>query len=827
MEPASARKYVQFAGQSYSLEARWWSPQAGGLWLGLLTQGSNMAERWRRIPDGLSMAVIGTASRPSGGGPGADEFDHELFGLSEEEAEQLPAPDKLLMTVAWEALEHAGLPPLRVSEDRTAVFVGADGPSDEWLLLGSYGAPVAVCPSSGAALQLAAESLRGEKCRTALAAVNDPAAGGCAVVVLREADAARRDGDRVLALVESAQEPGSGGAGPDPGLLLDLVGVIAAREELTLTHPDGRVRVEAAPAEPPAPQRDFEPLVLCALSGTSAAGLRADAERLAELLASPRPPHPADIAWTLARHRAHLPERAVVVARERGELEAGLRAVAAGASAPGVVTGRAVWAAARKAVWVFSGDGSQWTGMGRELLECEPAFGAFLTEVDPVFRAEGGYSPLELLTSSDVGAARGGRLQGLCFAMQAALSRVWLDHGVEPAAVIGHSGGEIAAAVAAGALSPADGALLVCRRSALLPRTAGAGTMALVDLPPAEVEAALRDRTDVVVGIRASSLTTVISGDVDAVEQLTAAWAAQGRFVRTVATDIAPHSPHMDPLLDEVRAALAGLAPRPPRVPLYSTVLDDPRTTALRDAQYWAGNLRNTVRFDVAVAAAAEDGHRIFLEISGHPLVTQAMQETLGAHGVDDAVVLPTLLRNRPEQSTVFTHLGALHCHGAAVDLTARHPGGRLVDLPARAWRRPAADGPDGTRQPDGPERRTDWQLLPPDELRQALTDLVRDLVAAQLGLKPAELDNRRPLAEHGMESVASLAIRRRLAEHLGLPLPATLLWNHPTVDEVVPALAARLDRSAAPEPAPAEDTAGPSGFELLLSDIESDGDAL
>ncbi|CCK26522.1 hypothetical protein BN159_2143 [Streptomyces davaonensis JCM 4913] len=762
-----------------------------------------MADERRRFSAGLRIAVIGAGGRPVGSVSSAEEFDHDLFGLPEKD---LPVARRRLMTVAWEALEHAGLPPRRLEGDRPAVFLAAEGAEPTRLRLGPHDAPVTACPSWLDAVRLAGESLRQGECRTALAAVSPLEADeGCAVLVLRLWEDARRDGDPVRSVLDPAEASADGTA------LVDLAEAVLRTGEL-------------AP-EPPRPEPELLSPAVFPLSSSSPAALRADAGRLAELLAAPPAPHPADIASTLVRHRAHLAERAVVVARAPGELEAGLRAVAAGASVPGVVTGRALPAAGSGVVWVFSGDGSQWTGMGRELLEHEPAFGAFLDEVDPVFRAEGGYSPRDLLATWDVAEARCGRLQGICFAMQAALARVWHEHGVEPAAVIGHSGGEIAAAVAAGALSATDGALLVCRRSALLPRVAGAGTMALVDLPPDEVEAALRGRGDVVVGIRASSTTTVVSGDLDAVERLIGQWAAEGRFVRAVATDVAPHSPHMDPLLDEVRAGLAPLRPRAPRVPLYTSSLDDPRGADHFGPDYWAANLRNTVRFDAAVTAAAEDGYRIFLEISGHPLVTQSIQETLGAQGVDDAVVLPTLLRHRPERTTLLTQLGALHCHGAPVDLAARAPRGRLVDLPVRTWRRPTAEDQERTRSQDGPARRSDWHELPPDELAERLTETVRDLVTDQLGLKPAELDDERPLAEQGMESVASLALRRRLSDHLGVPLPATLLWNHPTIAEVVPVLAARLADTADADLV-AVGAAQPSGFELLLSAVESDGAA-
>ncbi|KRV50596.1 hypothetical protein AQ490_16175 [Wenjunlia vitaminophila] len=798
------------------------------------------------------MAVIGVAPRsfeaasrapesevplPVGGERGA--LDHVFFSMGREEAAALPAQRRVVLEVAWEALEHAGCTSDRLAGQDVTLFVErrADPPWGSGTRLGPLEVAVTTGDDAEDVLGRAVRRLGGaDGCGTALVALEDsPGGTGCAVLVLRRLTDAVAEGDRVLAVLGAAASRGEQdpvplrGAGPE-GVVR---AVHAARRgeagNALVGGGDGTpVRFDAPPprpapvvAEPPSP-------MVFPLSGASPSGLRENAARLAGLLASPEAPELADVAWTLTRHRTPLTARAVVVAGDADEVRAGLRAVAAQESAPGVATGAPVAGRGTGVVWVFSGDGSQWTGMGRELLEREPAFADFLNEVDPVFRAEGGYSPVELLTTTDVGAARVGHIQGLCFAVQAALAAVWRDHGVEPAAVIGHSGGEIAAAVAAGALSPADGALLVCRRSALLHRVAGRGTMALVDLPPAEVDASLAGRDDVVVGIWASPLSTVVSGDLDAVRELVRLWEARGRFVREVATDIAPHSPHMDPLLDEVRARLAELAPRRPLVPLYSTSQPGPRGATDFGAGYWAGNLRNPVRFDTAVAAAAQDGHRVFVEVSGHPLVTQALGEILADQGVTDAVVLPTLLRNRPERRTFHTHLGALHCHGVPVDVNRQGAFGRLVDLPPYAWQR-AEDG-DATAG-EGPEETVAWRLLAPDDLAESLTALVRRVVTGQLGVAPADLDDRRPLAEYGMESLATLRITRRLAEQVELPLPATLLWNHPTVQEVVTELSTRLGGKAPPgqraeaEPHPVA-SAGtlpmPSGFEQLLDEVES-----
>ncbi|MGW7290716.1 acyltransferase domain-containing protein, partial [Streptomyces sp. NPDC054847] len=212
------------------------------------------------------------------------------------------------------------------------------------------------------------------------------------------------------------------------------------------------------------------------------------------------------------------------------------------------------------------------------------------------------------------------------------------------------------------------------------------------------VQGLLGDRTDVVAAIAASPASTVVSGTPEAVEEVCARLEAMDVMVRRVASDVAFHSPQMDPLLGELAKAADALEVREPVVPLYSTALEDPRSAAVRDGAYWAANLRNPVRLDGAVRALAQDGHRVFVELSGHPVVTHSVGETLEAAGHDDVLVTATLRRERPERATLLAHLGALHCHGAADGLEV--PRGPLTALPRRAWqhvpywRTPSSQGP-------------------------------------------------------------------------------------------------------------------------------------
>ena len=418
------------------------------------------------------------------------------------------------------------------------------------------------------------------------------------------------------------------------------------------------------------------------LSAASPAAVGQYAARLADWLAADGATRTSDVGHTLARRRAHLPHRATVVAADREQLIRRLRELAESAAAS--PTGTVLPGAGRGLVWVFSGHGSQWTGMARQSLAADPVFADVIHRLEPVFVEELGVSLRSALLDDapqpvDV-------IQPLIFAMQMALSAVWQACGVRPDAVIGHSVGEIAAAVTAGVLTLKQGARLVCRRSLLLRRVAGQGAMAMVSLPAQEAECRVGDRRDVAVAVTAAPASTVISGDIAAVRYLSERWRAEGLAVRPLDSDVAFHSPHMDPLLGALAAAASDLRPGTPQLPLYTTALDDPRSTAPRDGAYWAANLREPVRFAQATTAAAADGYRLFVEISPHPVVEHSIIETLDELGIEDACVTHSMRRGQPGRETLLGNLGVLYCHGAQVDWPAVWPDGALADLPTTAW---------------------------------------------------------------------------------------------------------------------------------------------
>ena len=424
-----------------------------------------------------------------------------------------------------------------------------------------------------------------------------------------------------------------------------------------------------------------EPLVF-PLSSSSPDELRRTAGRLCEWVSAHEDVALPDLGYTLARRRAHRPVRASVIASRRSELTEALRELADGDTPHQAAVGRDD----RGPVWVFSGQGSQWAGMGAELLATEPVFAATVAQAEPLIADECGFSVThaisapEVVTGQDV-------IQPTLFTMQVALAATLKAYGVRPAAVIGHSLGEAAAAVAAGALSLEDGARVICRRSRLMRSIAGTGATAAVELPAKQVlsELTARGINDVVLAVVASPESTVVAGAAQTVRDLIATWEQRDVMAREVPTDVAFHSPQVDPILGELTDALEDLTPMTPEVPFYSATLFNARESAKFDARYWADNVRRMVRFAAAVQAALEDGHRVFAELAPHPLLTRALEQT--ARSLD--VPMATVAGMRRGQALPFGLRGFvadLHSAGAAVDFSALYPHGRLVDAPLPTW---------------------------------------------------------------------------------------------------------------------------------------------
>jgi acyl transferase domain-containing protein/acyl carrier protein len=425
--------------------------------------------------------------------------------------------------------------------------------------------------------------------------------------------------------------------------------------------------------------------MLFGLSSTSADELRRTAQRLSDWLDANKAGLDAgDLAYTLARRRGHRTVRTAVIADNLDELSTGLREIADGETPYVPAAGHDD----RGPVWIFSGQGSQWAAMGAELLANEPAFAATVAQAEPLIAAESGFSVTEAMSAPETVTGIG-RVQPTLFTFQVAMATAMRAHGVQPGAVIGHSMGEIAAAVVAGALSLQDGVKVICRRSGLMSRVAGAGAMASVELPAQQVreELAARGIGDVVVSVIASPNSTVIGGATQPVRDLVAEWEAREVMAREVAVDVASHTSAVDPILADLADQLADLTPTAPNVPYYSATLDDPRIVPAFDAGYWVNNLRHSVKFAAAVQAALDDGHRVFGEPSPHPLLTRAVEQTAGAADIS-VQALAGMRREQPMPHGLLGFLADLYSAGAAIDFASLYPSGRLVDAPLPTWTR-------------------------------------------------------------------------------------------------------------------------------------------
>ncbi|SFW88501.1 Acyl transferase domain-containing protein [Amycolatopsis australiensis] len=456
---------------------------------------------------------------------------------------------------------------------------------------------------------------------------------------------------------------------------------------------NAHVLLEQAPEAEAAQPAGAEPAVVpWVLSAKTAAALRAQAGNLAAWLGDHPGAARADIGFSLATTRAALETRAVVV----GADPAGLAALADGEDAPGVVTGDVVGTASRP-VLVFPGQGSQWVGMAVELLDSSEVFAARWAECETALKSFVDWSLTEVARSADPAVLeRVDVVQPLLWAVMVCLAELWRDAGVEPAAVIGHSQGEIAAAVVAGALSVVDGARVVALRAKAITELAGTGGMLSVPLPVAEVEAGLDAR----LGIAAVNgpSATVVSGEVAALDAAQAAWEAEGVRVRRVPVDYASHSAQVEAIRERILADLAPVSPSSVDTVFFSTLAGEAIDTAELTAEYWYRNLRATVRFEDAVRAAIAAGHTVFVESSAHPVLTVGVQQTLDELEVSGAVAA-TLRRDRGGLEQLYTAFGRAFVHGVAVAWEKLTPG-RRVDLPTyafqrrRYWPEPGRRGP-------------------------------------------------------------------------------------------------------------------------------------
>lgn len=417
---------------------------------------------------------------------------------------------------------------------------------------------------------------------------------------------------------------------------------------------------------------------LLPLSARSPKALHALADLYAELLERPGAPSLRRVSRAAATQRQHHPLRTFVVADDPTRAAEQLRQQREIGPRP---------SARPDVAFVYTGMGPQWWGMGGELLRTSERFDEAVTACDEILARFGLSIRAELLRpEADSRLTQTLYAQVANFVVQAGLTAMWREWGVEPAAVVGHSVGEVAAAYAAGVYSLDDALTISYHRASLQARLAGRGVMAAVDMP----EETLRPHLSAGLAVAAvnSATATTLAGDADAMDEVTTRLEAMGASVKRLRVEVAYHSHQMDEIREPLLAALRDIRPRAARIPLVSTVLGDRVDGTELDAEYWWRNVRQPVRFADAVSRLSVLGTSAVVEVGPHPVLATAIDEALSGRG-RELVRVASLRRDRPQRRQLLEALGTLYAAGVEPDWERVHPGARdHLDLPRYPWQR-------------------------------------------------------------------------------------------------------------------------------------------
>jgi acyl transferase domain-containing protein/NADPH-dependent curcumin reductase CurA/NAD(P)-dependent dehydrogenase (short-subunit alcohol dehydrogenase family)/acyl carrier protein len=461
--------------------------------------------------------------------------------------------------------------------------------------------------------------------------------------------------------------------------------VLASMDEVEAANGASEPGEASATTGAEAPATDAAQQLLV-LSARTPEALAAKAERWRTWLSSQEDFE--SICYTAGRRQSHLEQRLALVADTAGEAVELLQAYLAGEADPRLEAGSVVAPHADKVVFVCPGQGSQWHGMARGLIDSQPVFRRSLEETGGALRAFVDWDLLEVLLAGEA-PERIDVIQPVLFAVSVALADLWRDLGVTPAAVVGHSMGEVAAAHIAGVLSLDDACRVICGRSRLLREIGGQGLMAVADMTAAEAEKWLggRDGTVAIAAVNGPR-SIVLSGDRQAVEAALADLEARGVYCRRVKVDVASHSSQVDGLRPLLLEVLGPIRPTQAQLPIFSTVTGEPLSGPEMDAAYWADNLRQPVLFAKAVARLLEKGYAAFIELSPHPVLLPAIGQMQSPTG-DNPLLVASMRRDSAEWPAFLASLGRLYVHGYSVDWSRlfrrAYP---LVSLPRYPWQR-------------------------------------------------------------------------------------------------------------------------------------------
>jgi len=428
-----------------------------------------------------------------------------------------------------------------------------------------------------------------------------------------------------------------------------------------------------------------------------------------------------------------------------------------------------------KMAFVFSGIGTQWPEMGRDLWETDADFAAGFDAFDTPFRRLSGWSVADVLyrNPADIGPAQWGH--PCVLAVEFGLFQVLQHHGFHPDLILGHSGGEVAAAWAAGILRPSEAALLAWRHSLLLEQAAGGGKMLFIALPAAEVETLLEPYTGHITIAAVNSPRGTVCGGEEALLQELAAAQPPDTFCRLLPVDVPFHTGAIEPFLESFEMALVPLNPRRPRLPIVSTLHGGPWRTGDFGGAYWRRHVREPVLFAAALQCAMDQGCRRFVELSPHAVLQASIQETAAARGIR-----------------------VISCGLMARDLEGSVTLAQGLDL-LRSWQNAGAPSAGVSA---GDDRREDEQKSPGTQRR--LREWIRtDLEKLLPGQNLAE---NAPFQSLGVTSLTALRLCAALTERLGVPVPASAVFNYPDIGSLANHLAALAQGTSSRNAAGAQD---------------------
>ena len=445
---------------------------------------------------------------------------------------------------------------------------------------------------------------------------------------------------------------------------------------------NAHVIIEEAPASPHTRVLSSKHVSILPISAASDGALKQRARQVAEMIANGQPI--SDVAYTLARHHDHLPHRLAVVAHDAPSCGQAIDAFVNDHLSDTYSVGRTHDSHERCVVFVYTGMGAQWWGMGKELLEKEAIFRNTVMQCDEIWQRYANWSLLTLFSeSSGEPMSDPQHAQPANFVLQVALTELLASYGVSPQAVIGHSVGELAAAYVTGTLSLEEALRLTWYRSQLQQHVAGEGAMLAVGLPVAEVERYLTP--DLSIAAINSPVSTTLAGDPDALQRIAERLTARDVFNRYLKVHVAYHSYQMEPLATEFISRLQDLAAGAPDLPLYSTVTGERVAPGEQTCEYWWRNARRPVLLQRTLQRMFEDGYRSFLEIGPHPVLAQSIKECLQEAGIE-GVTFSSLKRKQPEVGSLLLTVADLYTYGIGINWQRAYLQGNRVKLPPYPW---------------------------------------------------------------------------------------------------------------------------------------------